>query len=505
MTKTPPRCILPPRDKAVWAPPLDLQDLAVRLEADGVTSSVAQFQYGFDDVWSMAEAHLPVAMAQKPIESPEATTGGIWKDYAKGMAFAAPVILCCLTVLFLKVSLWGGPLSGNQAVAIAIASVSGFVITGGFLQIIGRRGHFYMHSKEWALCFRSCWTAVKMGTLALVLFVGVSFLANSYFQWLPLNLFGWYAAFNICIGLYLLVSGVLYVLKREVLIALGTLVGTGIVTALFFIVHVPILVCQVIGIVGATGTCLLMALFRFKRLGYRPVESVRLPSLSRLVYLLWPYFAYGTLYYMFLFADRIIAWSALTQNASLSFEFRGDYETALDVCLFAFVLQVGWVHAGLVRFYGLVNSEQKRLSLSVRDQLRRSILTFYARQMLVFLILFLGSTAAVTCAIYKIHALQSLLNLRVALLALAGTPFLAIGLWNAALLIALSRPMLVVAATVWALIVNVCVGYLLSRLFSYDLAILGFDAGACVLAGISAWSCHRLLVNFDYHFFAATT
>jgi hypothetical protein len=500
-----PSCILPPRDNAIWAPPLDLQDLVVRLEADGVTSSVAEIDFGFKDVWSMAEAYLPMALAQAAVDLPETSTRSVFKDYAKGMAFATPAVLCCLTVLFLKLSLWGGPLSGNEAVAIAIAAIAGFIITGGFIQVIGRQGHFYKNSKEWALCSRSCWSSVNLGFVALLIVISLASVANSYFQWLPVDLFAWCATFSLCIGLYLLVSGVLYVLEAELFIAVGTLLGIGIVALLLSLTHLPLLLCQVSGITAATATCLFVARYRFKRLRGNALGDVRLPSLGRLLYMLWPYFVYGVLYYSFLFADRVIAWSARTQSASLPLQFRGEYETALDVCLFAFVLQVGWIHAGLVRFYRIVDSEQKRLYVNAREQFRRSMAAFYGRQILVFAVLFLGSTGAVGWAIHKSHALQAILLSRVALFALAGTPFLAIGLWNIALLFALSRPNLVIIATAWALAANICVGYLLSRLGSYDLAITGFDAGAFVLACISTWSCRRMLTNCDYHFFAAIT
>ena len=42
-----------------------------------------------------------------------------------------PVIL-----LLLKVSLWGGSLTADEAAALAIATIASFVVTGGFVQAI---------------------------------------------------------------------------------------------------------------------------------------------------------------------------------------------------------------------------------------------------------------------------------------------------------------------------------------------------------------------------------
>ena len=498
-----PPCILPPSDNTIWAPPLDVQDLAVRLEASGVTDQVARSQYGFRNLWHMAEVYLRVAQAQPPQFPHQAFEQSTWRNYLKGMAFATPAILCCLIVLFVKVPLWGGPISGNQAVAIAVAAIAGFIVTGGFLQIIGRLGYFYKESKEWALCSCSCWSAVKLGALALCAVTSMGFLLNAFFQWLPADLYAWCVVFNLGIGFYILVSGVLHVLEAEVTITVGTLLGMGVVGYLFLSLHVPLMVSQICGITVATLTFLGVAEARFRRMGSHLLAHVKLPPIGRLAYTLFPYFVYGALYYAFLFADRIIAWSAKTESASLPLQFRGAYEAALDLCLFAFIVQVGWIHVGLVKFYDFVSAEQKQLGVTDRATLRECMMAFYKHQILIFGLLFVGSSAIVTAAIYEIPPLRAVILPRVVLLGMAGMPFLAIGLWNIALLFALSRPMFAVTATAWSLVINVMIGYVLSRLVAYDLAIIGFFVGACALSYISARCCHRMLANFDYYFFAS--
>lgn len=146
-----PKCILPPPSKdAAWSPPLDIRDLVVRLEAEGITASISRSAYGHSDVWSLAEACLPLAQAQTPITAPDVKSRLSLRDYVKGMAFAAPLICCCLAVLLFKVSLWGGNLTGNEAASIGIATVAGFVVSGGFVQLIGRQGHFHKQRGEWA-------------------------------------------------------------------------------------------------------------------------------------------------------------------------------------------------------------------------------------------------------------------------------------------------------------------------------------------------------------------
>jgi hypothetical protein len=500
-----PKCILPPQSKkSVWAPPLDLRDLVVRLEAEGITASVSRSRYGHHDVWSLADAYLPVAQAQTPITAPDVKNARRVREYVKGMAFAAPLICSCLAVLFLRISLWGGGLTGNEAAAIAIATVAGFVVSGGFVQVIGRQGHFYKQRGEWAHCYRACSSFAWTGLLCLMLCSVFGFVANAYFGWLPLRLLGWCTAFHLGIGSYLLISAVLYVIDGELLVALGTIIGIGIVVALNMRLGVPVLIAQISGIIAATAACIVFALLRFRHLGAYRSEAARLGTRGRLFYMLWPYFTYGLAYYLFLFTDRIIAWSARTENASLPIQFRGEYETAVDICLFAFIMQVGWVHSALVNFYRVVTSQQKKFRLDGREELKKVLLAFYSKQMIVFGGLFVASTVLSVVLIEQIPPLRDMLDFRVALLGLLATPLLAVGLWNIALLFALSRPLSVLASVGWAVALNISVGYLLSRLFSYDLAIVGFDIGTCALACVSGWFCRKLLSNFDYHYFAAT-
>jgi hypothetical protein len=502
MSNALPDCILPPADSLPWAPPLDTRDLAVRLEADGITDSVARSQYGFDDVWHMANEYLRMAQTQPTIEPPGKRLRSI-RDYFKGMSFAVPLVTSCLLVLVAKVSLWGGSLTGNEAALIAIATIASFVITGGFVQIIGRQGYFYKESKEWSLFSRSCWSFVRAGSLALGYCVIVGIIANAYFRWVPLALLGWCTVFHLGIGAFLLMGGVLYVLDGELFLAAGTLIGTGVVLILHSWLHIPLLVSQTVGIVATVAVCVAFAQLRFRSLAGRSFEPVSLPSWGQLAYSLWPYFVYGVLYYLFLFADRILAWSAHTEGEIIPLQFRSGYETALDICLFAFILQVGWIHAGIVRFHHLIATAQKRYTLAGRTKLKPAVQTFYKRQLLIFLLLFIVSTIAVILTVEKVHGLRATLLFRVFLLVLAGIPLLTVGLWNTALLFALSRPAFVLNAISGAVVLNVSSGYVLSRLFTYDLAIVGFDIGALALAVISSWFCVRLLADFDYHYFAA--
>ena len=88
--------------------PLDVNDLAVRLEMEGVTDAVARADYGYSDVWDMADEHLHRVRRESAEPEAQALRFNSWKEYVRGISFAFPLLFCALTMAWLKFSLWGG-------------------------------------------------------------------------------------------------------------------------------------------------------------------------------------------------------------------------------------------------------------------------------------------------------------------------------------------------------------------------------------------------------------
>src|ERR1700730_16655635 len=91
-----------------WPPPVDVRDLAIRLETQGVSDSVAREEFGFVDTWEMAEAHFPELSARRlarthdradvnPIPRRSAIV-----DYLSGISFALPLLFSCVAILLMR-------------------------------------------------------------------------------------------------------------------------------------------------------------------------------------------------------------------------------------------------------------------------------------------------------------------------------------------------------------------------------------------------------------------
>jgi hypothetical protein len=499
---TPP-CLNPDPRVNSLSPPLDVFDLTVRLETDGVTNSVARAQYGYSSTWDMAVAHFPLQMTpDETAPGPSAPSRG-WTEYLRGSSFALPLLLSCAAMLIFQYSLWGGAFTPEYATAVAIGATSSFIVSGGFVQAMARRGHFYFGCGQFRMCSGSnrqwlWWGACTITTLCLV-----GILANAYFNWMPALYAGVAAVFLLCLGLFWLAVGVLYMLGENLLVSASLLVGLVAVILAHSIFRLALIPAQVVGILLATAFAVAAFTFRMRPKIRRDTGRAKplLPVVE--LYLAWPYFVYGLLYHLFLFCDRMLAWTAGTESSSLSIQFRGGYEMAMNVGLAAFILQVGWVHYALTIY-------QRRLKLSLSsfqtDQIgdfTQDLNSFHRRTTLWFIPVAAISTLAVySLAIYSGFVVGSLIK-TTAIWALLGVPFLVVGLWNTSLLFALSRPLEVIVALGSGCAANLALGYLASRIGSYQHAVLGFTAGAVLFALISSHFCVRTFRRLDYYQYAA--
>ncbi|MCL5743039.1 MAG: exopolysaccharide Pel transporter PelG [Acidobacteria bacterium] len=498
-----PDCLNPQNRANSLSPPLDVFDLSVRLETEGVTDTVARGTYGYASTWDMADAHYPVPAPPRAAAAERGSLVGGWVEYFRGASFALPLLICCAAMLVFHFSLWGGALEPEAAVAVAVGTLGSFVVSGGFIQAMARRGLFYFGCGQFRMCAASSrqWLIWGAGATTVICLLGM--VANASFDWMPASYAGLAAVFFLGLSFFWLAIGLLYILKQNLLVSASVLIGIAVVVLLHAVLKAALLPSQVAGLLGAIA----FAVFAFTaRMGdhiRRDSGKERPLLLAREVYLAWPYFVYGFLYYLFLFADRILAWTAGTETAPFAIQFRGDYETALDIGLFAFMLQVGWVHYALTTYHRRLKVSLGAFSVSQADAFSRDIKRFYGKTTLWFFPVAAITTLATYFLADQTGFLEGPLIRTAAMWSLLGFPFLVVGLWNASLLFALSRPMEVLISIGSACLANLALGYLASRVGSYQDAIMGFAAGALLFAVVSGVYCLRTFRRLDYYQYTA--
>lgn len=500
-TRTP-DCLTPRTGDATWRAPLDELDLAVRLETEGVTDEVARSVYGFKNTLQMAGNHLPDLGVVTPKSAKPAAAASAWREWLRGTVFALPMLLCALSMLTIGVSLWGGDLPADLASAVALATVSSLIVSGGFVQAMSRRALFYIGAGNYpaAAALAQAWGGAGFGFVLFTAVVGLA--ANVVFGWMPWALALHTALFYVLLGVLWLACGALYLVNRAIWIGGATVLGIVVVAGLTRGAGWALHNAQLAGVAAAVAVALGVSVSWFRaRAGKGVPRSFLEPA--REIFQAAPYFAYGALYYTFLFADRLIAWTAQTNAAALPLQFRGDYETALDLAMAAFVIQTGWVHASLTSFHEAVERVQRQLGAHQHREFNAAMRRFYFWRLARIAAYGFASSGLVFFLVSRFDVLPFPAMRPVLAIALAAYPIVVAGLWNASLLFALAQPQPVIASVTLGAVSSLGCGYVMSRTGSYESAVVGFLIGAFVFAAFSGFAVLRSVPKLDSDYYSS--
>jgi len=86
---------------------------------------------------------------------------------------------------------------------------------------------------------------------------------------------------------------------------------------------------------------------------------------------------------------------------------------------------------------------------------------------------------------------------------MVGYAFLSLGLLNVVFFLSLSRPRFVLRAIGFGLLVNVVVGFILSRVVVYYYSVIGLVAGAFVFGIVSTWYAWQVMSELDYYYYSS--
>ena len=498
-----PTCLRPDLAKE-WQEPLNVRDLATRLETEGVTDAVARSEFGYETAHSMAETWLPRVLTYGPTLEPPLAHKGLLREYVNGIAFSVPLLFSCLSMLTLGFALWGGELPNEDATAVGIGTVGSFLLAGGVVQAMVRRGLFFHTTQQPSMCASSIrhWFAVGVGIVGVGSLVLLA--ASEYWTWLPSRVNLVAAAFCVTLGIFWLAAGAFYVLEKGALLVWLNLAGIGVVWFLHAWCALPLITSQLLALAAccSAGTWIVL---RFLRQIVGSAQSdVGAWDLAKEAYAVWPFFLYGITYYLLLFGDRLSAWTAQTYSAPLAVQFRGDYETAINIGLFTFVVLAGWVHCATAAFYTVIARSSKSHLVTEISAFRADVQRCYQKYAL--LLVALGVAAGLIS--FGVGTATGLLTgattLQTAVASLIGYVLLMFGLWNVNLLFGLSSPVAAVRSAAIGCLANLCLGYLCSRVWGYEYAVIGFLAGGAVFAMASRASVLQAFQELDYRQFVVT-
>jgi hypothetical protein len=488
----------------MWAPPLDEHDTAVRLETAGITDTVAKREYGYRSTWKLAEALLPKARRFSVAVQPERRSSAAI-EYLRGISFSFSLLLCCTAMALFHASLWGGDVSANMAAAVGLGTVSSFITTGGIVHAMARRGLFFIGVQDSSTAEVACWRWIRLGCLCLAGSGIVLLTVARFYTWLPAPFDVAAVGFHLSLGLLWLSTGVLQMLERNSWTAAATAIGTTIVLVLHFNLAFDLAAAQIVGILVAAAFAFAISFLLLRNQRRTRDGHPQKLSFAFDAYITWPHFVFGTSYYILVFLDRLLAWTVPDLGASSALQFRGDYETAVDIALFGFILQVGNVRSSTLAFFARLIQMEKRLDLARRSTITQDAKRLYLRQSRKFLFIAAVTSVGLYSSVTRTTLLTSAGAYTALIWALIGFSALVFALWNTSLLFRLSQSSDVLKAVIPAILANLVVGYALTRLGTYHYASVGFSAGALCYAVLTTRAVRARFGAIDYHYFASAS
>jgi hypothetical protein len=310
---------------------------------------------------------------------------------------------------------------------------------------------------------------------------------------------------------------ILYMLKRQLLFTAITVVSILAVHFVILFFGWEVIPAHSLGL----GVAILLSLVsgwiilqRQAKHAGREYAGSELPRPSMLVYATGPYFWYGMLFFAFLFADRIIAWSADTGRGLLPYFiwFDSRYEMGMDWALFCFVLTVGVLEFTIQEFSERIIPAERMARADEVGHFNRRFTRFYYNHLALFLVVSLLTILGARMGVNLLRTSQVFPFVEgfftpvaesVFWWAAIGYVFLVFGLFNSIFLFALSRPAFVLRSLTPALLLNLAVGFILSRAVSYELAVVGLTAGSFAFLLISSFYARRTFRRLDYYYYSA--
>jgi hypothetical protein len=483
-------------------------EIAALIESFGYNDTLVRM-WGFSDVFGLAEYmyervtnHPMIAPASQP--QPSLAWFEEAKSAARKLSFALPYSIPWMALLILEYlrprSL---QVSAECGGALSLSLIASLVTTGGFIQMVSRSGNFYFGLDEPFLARHSCMQLVSLGLICGIVLGVAELMLGFYFHmfaqqylmlafvnYLSLTLLWLLCAvlsvqgISWCIPLSFFASAVLGGLL---------LIFTGLSTVVLLMLWPGCAVlcsitCAVVGFKASEKKQ------PEKRDSARPRFGVHLISLS-------PFYVYGTVYFAFLFADRLAAGSAIPWVSGLSFGIDSAYKRGMDLVLFAFLVTAALVEYfsdSFLRFWSRVATE---VPVARKGELITCLRRRHSQFAALILVVFVAISLAVWIIFQHFMGLVSSPTLvRTAVLGGLGYLMLSIALLENIILASINAIACASRAVVLGLLVNILTGYALSHLFGVEYAAMGLLLGSAVVL----WRCHsairEVLRNPDYHY-----
>jgi len=435
------------------------------------------------------------------------------KYYPLGIFHLLPVFVQILAIVLFGYSLWTYVgFNHMQSTAVVLGVIVGLISTGGFVQVIGRQASFYWNYEDYTMTRKTINYLMKLGIRTIFWVLLSIFFLNFIFHVFPVKLLFVLFTYAFLIGALLLVIAPLHTIKQRWFISIAILVATVVAVILEKQTNLHIYFTHWIGIGIAVILARVYLFFFFKnKIDKYQIDCNVEVKTPVMLYQNYHYFFYGFLIYVFIFIDRILAWSAdISGTIPYIVYFEKNYELGMDVAILVFLLLSGVLEYSLAAFSKFIDLGQKNTPYHIPQKYNTDLYKMYWQH--VYLLLF--SSAFIFSLIYLIinaswgyqaqfKEVFEEVSVRVTIIGGIGYLFFTWGMLNTLYLFTLGQPKTPLRAIVLACLLNLIVGFACSRLISYEYSVVGLFFGALLFMLITLKENIRFFKNLDYYYYAA--
>jgi hypothetical protein len=499
--------------------PLDEWELTALLETNGLRDIDAQTEWGKADLFGLAALLTPhidaLEYETKERKFEKRRLRRILKNYVKGAIFAFPMFIQLLAMIVIGFGIWSSINFGlREATSISFGSLLALATSGGIAQMVGRKGLFYVKFEEYMLASKITKRLYLLGVGFIIFYAVLFSLFNFYFKFFPFYMYQLFITYFFLLSFLFLIFSVFYMLENYGTIALVTLCGIALIYILLIFMQMDLVASQAISLIIMLIISNIIAFWRLRRLEKKSqAEGTLLPNVPSLFYTLYPYFAYGSAYFMFLIMDRVLAWTTGQRTLPYIVWFNYPYEVGVDWALIPLISTIALVE---VFIYELGYAAFKRINETGSPDVQkfnRHFLRVYKIAGVTFFLVGIFSIFLAYLFPYAIRDVQYFfkfvdvffndINLFVFFFASVGYVLLSWSLLNCIIFFAYSRHQFVMKAMGLGLATNFLVGFFFSRAFDYYYSVIGLTAGALVFAIVSTYYAYRFFKRYDYYYYSA--
>ncbi|PIE48613.1 MAG: hypothetical protein CSA39_06855 [Flavobacteriales bacterium] len=430
------------------------------------------------------------------------------KYFPLGLIYFFPIFIQIVAILIFSYSIWTylgfHPL---QSTAVVFGVILGLISTGGFVQVIGKQSSFYWYNNDLPNTKKSIYDILKTGIKFMAGMFLFILIANFFLNLYPFSFFSIAFTYAFLIGLLLLFLAPMHTIKQRWVISVAVFIGTGVAILLKLYSGLHIYITHWIGIAIAIGIMAIYLRWFFKDIKSVGNNKRQIDQGLVIIYKNYQYFFYGLLIYVFLFIDRILAWSTMENEMPFIVYYEVHYEVGMDIAILMFFLLAGVIEYNIASFSKMLNlqvkstphKEFKKFNQMFYDAYYRQSLLLIINSIAIFIFMFLIITRQWGYNAFFEEPLN-FISKKVSLIGALGYMFFTWGVLNSLYLFSLDRPKPAVHAVIFAIVINIFVGLILSRLFSYEYSAIGMVVGAFVFMALTAKACLNCFKNLDYYY-----